>query len=404
MTQTLLNINIIFIITYHSINFILSISSFNIIIITIHTSFSLILHTQHFPSLFLLYVLLPFCVFFNLFVLLFSIFQLTMASSIPGTVPLPDSKFDLSSYWGRVKHCAEISDPTMLLNTSSDIEKAKRMVWDYRNGVVPSMTPELWRAKKILDSTLHPDTGETVFLPFRMSLCVLLNLVVTAGMLTPNLGTAGTLFWQVANQSLNVAINTANANKSHPLTPMQIFTNYTMAVTASCSVALGLNSVVPRLKRVSPSTKLILGRLVPFAAVVSAGVANVFLMRSEEIRKGISVFNGEEDMGRSKTAAVYAVGETAASRVINATPVMVVPPLILVKLQKTRLLKGKPKAYELLTNIGLIFATSLVALPFALAVFPQRRELSVDRLEEQFHGLKDKEGNEIKTLQFNRGI
>jgi hypothetical protein len=50
------------------------------------------------------------------------------------------------------------------------------------------MTPDLWRAKKIVDSTLHPDTGEPVFLPFRMSCFVLSNLVVTAGMLTPGLG------------------------------------------------------------------------------------------------------------------------------------------------------------------------------------------------------------------------
>ena len=64
------------------------------------------------------------------------------------------------------------------------------------------MTPELWKAKKIVDSTLHPgllshderrswtndaDTGEPVFLPFRMSCFVLSNLVVTAGMLTPGL-------------------------------------------------------------------------------------------------------------------------------------------------------------------------------------------------------------------------
>jgi len=32
------------------------------------------------------------------------------------------------------------------------------------------------------------DTGEPVFLPFRMSCFVLSNLVVTAGMLTPGLG------------------------------------------------------------------------------------------------------------------------------------------------------------------------------------------------------------------------
>lgn len=328
-----------------------------------------------------------------------------MASSVTGPVELPASKYDLSTYWGRVKHCAEISDPTMLLNTSNAIERAKRLVWDYKNGVTAKMTPELWHAKKVLDSAVHPDTGETVMLPFRMSSCVLSNLVVTAGMLTPNLGTAGTLFWQVANQSLNVAINTANANKSHPLTPMQIATNYTMAVTASCGVALGLNLLVPRLKLLLPNTKIVLGRLVPFAAVVSAGVVNVFLMRSEEIRKGITVTDHEgNNVGTSKKAAFNAVSETAASRVINATPIMVVPPLILLRLQQTRLLKGKSKRAEIVANIGLIFTTSLVALPFALAIFPQRTQMSVSKLEPEFQNLKDSKGDHITSLYFNRGI
>ncbi|KAG7826779.1 hypothetical protein KL920_005222 [Ogataea angusta] len=327
-----------------------------------------------------------------------------MASSIPGPVPLPASQYDLSTYMGRVKHCAGISDPTMLLNTSKDIEEAKRLVWDYKNGVIPQMTPELWRAKRILDSSIHPDTGETVLLPFRMSSCVLSNLVVTAGMLTPGLGNAGTLFWQIANQSLNVAINTANANKSHPLTTKQLVTNYCLAVGASCGVALGLNSIVPRLKNVSANTRLILGRLVPFAAVVSAGIVNVFLMRSEEIKKGISVFDKDgNELGTSKRAAVQAVGETAASRVINATPIMVIPPLLLVRMQKT-ILKGKGPAIQNLANIGLITATSFLVLPFALAVFPQRREVSVSQLEDKFHGLRNKNGEDITTVQFNRGI
>lgn len=328
-----------------------------------------------------------------------------MASSVPGPVPLPASRYDLSTYFGRVRHCADISDPSMLLNSTADIDAAKRAVWDFKNGVVPEMTPHLWRSKKILDSALHPDTGETVFLPFRMLSCVLLNLVVTAGMLTPGLGAAGTVFWQVANQSLNVAINISNANKSHPLTTRQIATNYALAVSASCSVALGLNALVPRLRNLLPATKTVLGRLVPFAAVVSAGIANVFLMRSEELKKGISVFDKDgNDLGSSKTAAFHAVGETAASRVINATPVMAIPPLLLVRLQKTRMFKGKSKIFEAAVNIGLIFATSLVALPFALAVFPQRRTIDVASLEPQFQNLKDKDGREIHSVEFNRGI
>lgn len=327
-----------------------------------------------------------------------------MASSVPGPLPLPDSRYDLDTYIGRVKHCAEISDPTMLLSTSKDIEEAKRLIWDYRNGVIPEMIPQLWRAKKVLDSSIHPDNGDTVFLPFRMSCCVLSNLVVTAGMLTPGLGNIGTVFWQIANQSLNVAVNTANANKSHPLSTQQLVTSYFLAVGASCGVALGLNSIVPRLKNVSANTKLVLGRLVPFAAVVSAGIVNVFLMRSQEIKKGITVFDEEgNQLGVSKKAAFQAVGETALSRVINATPIMVLPPLLLVQLQKS-VLKNKSLGVLTFANLGLIFTTSLVALPFALAVFPQRRFVNPNHLEEKFHNLKDKNGNELKSVWFNRGI
>jgi hypothetical protein len=129
-------------------------------------------------------------------------------------------------------------------------------------------------------------------------------------------------------------------------------------VTASCGVALGLNALVPRLKSVSPNAKMLAGRLVPFAAVASAGVLNVFLMRGEEIRQGIDVFpvlteeekhkveSGElevKSLGRSKKAATLAVGETAISRVLNATPVMALPPLLLVRLQKTEWLKQRPR-------------------------------------------------------------
>ncbi|KAK9466591.1 Tricarboxylate/iron carrier [Lipomyces arxii] len=326
-----------------------------------------------------------------------------MASSVSGPRDLPESQYDLSTYWGRVKHSAGVSDPRMLLVTPSNVEHSRELISQYKNGRIKDMTPELWKAKKVLDSTIHPDTGKPVMLPFRMSSYVLSNLVVTVGMLTPNLGTIGTLFWQITNQSLNVAINTANSNKSHPLTPTQLVTSYFMAVTASCSVAVGLNSLVPKLKSLSPYSRLVLGRLVPFAAVVSAGVVNVFLMRSEEIRKGISVYDDEtgKELGVSKKAAVYAVGETATSRVLNATPIMVLPPLMLVRLQR-KIRMSKP--VELAVNIGLILSTSFVVLPFALGTFPQRESIDTKRLESHFWDLKRDSGESIRKVQFNRGM
>ncbi|EHY60405.1 Sideroflexin FSF1 [Exophiala dermatitidis] len=337
-----------------------------------------------------------------------------MSASLPGNRDLPASQYDLSTYWGRVRESAKISDPRNLFVSKAGLEHAKELVTAYKTGQIKEMSPELWKAKKIVDSTLHPDTGEPVFLPFRMSCFVLSNLIVTAGMLTPGLGNKGTVAWQIINQSVNVGFNSANANKSSPLSTKTIIESYLLAVSASCSVAVGLNSIVPRLKRVSPNTKLILGRLVPFAAVASAGVLNVFLMRGEEIRRGIDVFpvqseaekaerekTGKEvaSLGKSRKAAIMAVGETAISRVLNATPIMVIPPLILVRLQKTEWLKQRPRMV-LPVNLGLILTTSIFALPLALGVFPQRQAVSARSLEPEFW---DK-GGEGGLVEFNRGI
>ncbi|KAF2087042.1 Tricarboxylate/iron carrier [Saccharata proteae CBS 121410] len=331
-----------------------------------------------------------------------------MSASLPGSRDLPPSQYDLSTYWGRVRHSADLSDPRTLFTSATGLEDAKNMVASYKLGKIRDMTPELWNAKKIIDSTLHPDTGKPVFLPFRMSCFVISNLVVTAGMLTPGLGTAGTLGWQIANQSLNVAINNANANKSTPLSTAAIAKSYLLAVSASCGVALGLNALVPRLKNVSPAARTTLSRLVPFAAVASAGALNVFLMRGEEIRSGIDVYpvlsdaqkaetdGPPESLGKSKAAAKLAVGETALSRVLNATPIMVLPPLVLVRLQKMDWLKRNPRLVTPV-NLGLILATSVFALPLALAVFPQRQRIRVEKLEKEFW-----EGGGM--VEFNRGI
>ncbi|KAJ6183636.1 hypothetical protein N7519_004937 [Penicillium mononematosum] len=319
-----------------------------------------------------------------------------MSASLPGSRDLPASQYDLKTYWGRVRHAADIADPRTLFVSSTGLESAKSLIASYKQNRIPAMTPELWSAKKVVDATLHPDTGTPVFLPFRMSAYVLSNLVVTAGMLTPGLQTTGTLLWQIGNQSLNVAVNNANANKSTPLSLSQIGKSYLMAVSASCSVAVGLNALVPASK--------------------AASALNVFLMRGEEIRQGIDVYpvlseaerakrelneDAEpiQSLGKSKKAATLAVGETAISRVLNATPIMVLPPLILVRLEKTNWLRARPRMVMPI-NLALILGTSIFALPLALAAFPSRQAISVNSLEEEFQG----RGGDQGMVEFNRGM
>jgi sideroflexin-5 len=43
-----------------------------------------------------------------------------------------------------------------LLTSSSGLEHAKALLVKYKQGAIQQMNPELWQAKKIVDSTLHP--------------------------------------------------------------------------------------------------------------------------------------------------------------------------------------------------------------------------------------------------------
>ena len=140
----------------------------------------------------------------------------------------------------------------------------------------------------------------------------------------------------------------------------------------------------------------------------------MFLMRGEEIRRGIDIYpvlseeqktaleqkSGKlESLGKSKKAATIAVGETAISRVLNASPIMVFPALGLLRLQRTQWLQQRPRMV-LPANLGLVFITSIFALPLALGAFPQRQAINVKRLEKEFW---DKAG-ENGMVEFNRGI
>lgn len=268
----------------------------------------------------------------------------------------------------------------------------------YKKGVdMPGQTrKKIWKQMCIVQSAVHPDTGKIVLFPFRMSCYVISNLVVTAGMLTPNMRPAGVVFWHFANQSLNVAVNTANANKTKLPSWKQLATAYLGTVTACCTIALSLDAMVPRLKRFSPATRTIMVRLVPFVAVGSATMLNVTLMRSNELHDGIEVFDAHtnEPIGFSKEAAKTAVAETAISRVLSAAPVMVIPPLILYQLQKG-VLRGKSLSVTTAVNLGIIAITGFATLPFALGVFPQKRYVNGSSLEPRF-------GN--RQVWFNRGV
>ncbi|KAJ3111682.1 hypothetical protein HDU96_005466 [Phlyctochytrium bullatum] len=59
------------------------------------------------------------------------------------------SRYDQSTYWGRLKHFAEVTDPRNLFASNTKLENAKALVESYKRGEAVKATEEqLWAAKK----------------------------------------------------------------------------------------------------------------------------------------------------------------------------------------------------------------------------------------------------------------
>jgi hypothetical protein len=55
-----------------------------------------------------------------------------------------------------VRKIQELTIGRTLLINKAGLEYAKRLVSGYKQGKIAEMNDELWKAKKIVDSTLHP--------------------------------------------------------------------------------------------------------------------------------------------------------------------------------------------------------------------------------------------------------
>ncbi|KAL8292137.1 hypothetical protein RQP46_001603 [Phenoliferia psychrophenolica] len=329
-------------------------------------------------------------------------------------VDITQSRYDLKTYFGRLRHFTSVTSPLTLLASPSELAAAQKLLQDYQHGVGEGRAAwgheeeaGIWKAKQLVDSSLHPDTGLPVPLPFRMSAFVPTNILIIGGMLMPNPSLKGVIFWQWANQSLNVCVNYSNANKSIHMSNSEIATAYAAATLASCSIAVGLSTLVPRLRSLTPASRALLSRFVPFVAVASAGCVNIGLMRWKEIRDGIAVYppadsNGrysKEVLGTSSIAGQYAIAQTAASRVLTNIPTLILPPLIITMLERRGAFKGPNGArWNTITNLGLIGSSLLIFLPPAIATFPQRGSIDPKKLEPKFKDLP------YEKVEFNKGL
>lgn len=145
---------------------------------------------------------------------------------MPPASPRPDpdlgqSRWPQDTYAGRLRHFAALTSPLNLLAGATELAAAQDLVRRHQAGDATGATAaQLWAAKTLVDSTLHPDTGEPVLLPFRLSCFVPTNMFIVAGMLVPNASVGGGA-WDVCGQSVSTV----------DLTPTLLVTCFAKQVT-----------------------------------------------------------------------------------------------------------------------------------------------------------------------------
>lgn len=92
------------------------------------------------------------------------------APTPPFTLEAP-SRFPQNTYVGRCRHFFQVINPSNLLINDTELAAAQATLAHFKShGRTAGVSDEqLWSAKLVRDSTVHPDTGEKIPLPFRMS-------------------------------------------------------------------------------------------------------------------------------------------------------------------------------------------------------------------------------------------
>ncbi|XP_059371916.1 sideroflexin-5b [Carassius carassius] len=310
-------------------------------------------------------------------------------------------RYEQSTFLGRLRHFIDIIDPSTLFVTESRLKECIKLLDDFKQGnLPPGITDhQLWQAQKVKQAIIHPDTGEKIFMPFRMSGYVPFGTPIVVGLLLPNQTLASTVFWQWLNQSHNACVNYANRNATKPTPTSKFFQGYVGAVTSAVSIAVGLNVLIEKSSKLNPVTRLFIQRFIPFPAVASANICNVALMRHNELSEGIDVLDSNGNVvGSSRIAAKHALIETALTRVALPLPIFVLPPIIMAFLEKLPLMQAH-RRMMLPVHSLVCLAVFGLSLPLAISLFPQMSEIEASHLEPEIAMATD-----CKVLIYNKGL
>ena len=257
-------------------------------------------------------------------------------------------EYDQSTYWGRVKSLFSSQNPFNFYLPHSRVVGAKLLVDEEMErakksgGNVPHTAKEIEeirRAQNIVASSVHPDTGEIIPRPMRLCSYASMSIPVQFGLILSKPTVFNIVFWQWANQTYSAGVNYSNRNASSSLDTKGLLTAYGAAVSSSVGIGLGMRKILaPISQKAKGPSKLFINFLISLTAVGSAGFINLLIMRSKEMKEGISLTDHEGvERGKSKIIGKKAVVNTAFTRLLMPIPPLLLPTLTFYAMEKKNL-------------------------------------------------------------------
>ena len=335
------------------------------------------------------------------------------ASSCPAFDPRRE-RFDQSTFAGRFSKMILACDPALLLTTNDDARSAKALVEDWERQLADPPRDEpphetsrrLYEAQRKASAALHPDTGEAIPRPFRMSGYVPYNGPICVAMVAST-STPALLFWSWINQTQNALVNYYNRNASSEMTNETFAKSYAAAVGSALAVAFGLATAIQ--KKYDPVKAKSLLRWVAFPSAVVASSLNCYIVRSPEIETGVPLV---DDAGRdvlpgetSCIAAERGVNSTTLSRAMLQAPVYFLPPALMGAVPAIRNAVTASPGLRVPVTTYLLLVCFGLGLPASVAVFPQMGEIRVDEAEEKYgKAVDERTGRGYEVLFYNKGL
>jgi len=313
--------------------------------------------------------------------------------------------WDQSTFIGRCRHFAWMSNPLNGLNSTATLQNAKTLVESYRVGAEPPGTTkeQVTHAMQLYRSAFHPDSGELQNIFGRMSFQAPGGMAITGAMLQFYRTVPAVVFWQWFNQSFNALVNYTNRNAKSSTSTTQMAVAYCSATAAGVTTAVGL-------KKVLEKAPTLVQRFVPFAAVASANAVNIPLMRQVELLKGIPVTDENGNYAcKSKSAATTGISQVVFSRIVMAAPGMMFLPVIMERMEKKTWFKTRTVLHAPFQVLG-VGCFLLFMVPIACAIFPQNATISLEKIRtsdaDAYKELCERYGSDNipEVLHYNKGL